>query len=78
MRNEAVRFNGAVEKHGSTDLERASQLIKESMDKKFGAPWNVVVGQHYLGDHRGGETPALPLLRGQFAILLWKAHDWRG
>ena len=34
MRNEAVEIcTGAVEKYGSTDLERASQLIKESMDK---------------------------------------------
>ena len=64
MRNEAVEIcTGAVEKYGAKDLERASQLIKESMDKKFGAPWNAVV-KHLLYLFFGG----------QFAVLLWKAQ----
>ena len=76
MRNEAVEIcTGAVEKYGSTDLERASQLIKESMDKKFGAPWNVVVGQYYSSEITAEVKHLLYLFfGGQFAILLWKAQ----
>ena len=76
MRNEAVEIRtGAVEKYGAKDLERASQLIKESMDKKFGAPWNAVVGQYYSSEITAEVKHLLYLFfGGQFAVLLWKAQ----
>ena len=45
------------------------------MDKKFGAPWNVVVGQYYSSEITAEVKHLLYLFfGGQFAILLWKAQ----
>ena len=76
MRNEAVEIcTGAVEKYGSTDLERASQLIKESMDKKFGAPWNVVLGEYFSFEVTSEVKHLLYLfVGGTNAVLVWKSQ----
>ena len=36
----------AIEKY-SKDFEKCSGNIKEDMDRKFGAPWNCVVGEFF-------------------------------
>ncbi|GFH14678.1 dynein light chain [Haematococcus lacustris] len=36
----------AVEKYPN-DMEKCTQMIKDQMDKKFGAPWHVVVGKGF-------------------------------
>ena len=36
----------AIEKY-SKDFEKCSGNIKDDMDKKFGAPWNCVVGEFF-------------------------------
>eukprot|EP00241_Pyramimonas_parkeae_P010118 CAMPEP_0114249768 /NCGR_PEP_ID=MMETSP0058-20121206/14329_1 /TAXON_ID=36894 /ORGANISM="Pyramimonas parkeae, CCMP726" /LENGTH=108 /DNA_ID=CAMNT_0001363357 /DNA_START=294 /DNA_END=617 /DNA_ORIENTATION=+ len=47
MRIEAVELCvSAIEKF-PTNLEKATQMIKEGMDKKFGAPWHVVIGEGF-------------------------------
>ena len=76
MRNEAVEIcTGAVEKYGAKDLERASQLIKESMDKKFGAPWNVVVGEYYAFEVTTEVKHLLYMFcGGTNAVLVWKSQ----
>ena len=62
----------AVEKYPG-DLEKCTELIKQTMDKKFGAPWHVVAGKgfaysctyemkHFLYIFVGGQT----------GVLLWK------
>lgn len=62
----------AVEKYPG-DLEKCTELIKQTMDKKFGAPWHVVAGKgfsysctyemkHFLYIFVGGST----------GVLLWK------
>jgi hypothetical protein len=44
--NDAVSVLAAIEKF-PTNLEKATQMIKEGMDKKFGAPWHVVIGEGF-------------------------------
>ncbi len=37
---------GAVDKHLATDnFEKAAQLVKEGLDRKFGASWHCVIGE---------------------------------
>ena len=47
MRAEAVEIcTSAVEKF-PTDTEKSSKQIKELMDRKFGKPWNVALGESF-------------------------------
>ena len=46
----------AVEKY-STNNEAAARMIKENMDKKFGAPWHCVVGEYYRWGADRGRCP---------------------
>ena len=75
MRTEAMEIcTSAVEKY-PTNQEKSSQLVKELMDKKFGAPWNAVVGQYYSSEITAEVKHLLYLFfGGQFAVLLWKAQ----
>ena len=79
MRQEAVEIcAGAVEKYcqpGVEDAEKASQLIKESMDKKFGAPWNVVTGSYYSFEITAEVKHLLYMFcGGTNAVLVWKSQ----
>jgi dynein light chain 4 len=50
MKAEAVDVCvSACERHQG-DLERCTQVIKETMDKRFGGPWHVVVGKAFAFD----------------------------
>ena len=58
MRDEAIDISiSAVEKNPK-NMEKATQTIKENMDRKFGSPWNVICGEG-VGDL------VRDLLRGQ-------------
>ena len=79
MRQEAVEIcAGAVEKYcqpGVEDAEKASQLIKESMDKKFGAPWNVVTGSYYNFEITAEVKHLLYVfIGGATAVVVWKSQ----
>ena len=59
----------------SGNYEKAAQTIKDGMDKKFGAPWNVVLGQYYSFEITAEVKHLLYLfLQGQTAVLVWKAQ----
>jgi len=61
----------AVEKFA--DLEKAAQAVKEQMDKKFGAPWNVVVGEDFTFEITYEVKNLLYVfLGGVKGVLLWK------
>lgn len=61
----------AVEKFA--DLEKAAQAVKEQMDKKFGAPWNVVVGEDFVFEVTYEVKNLLfVFLGGVKGVLLWK------
>lgn len=62
----------AVEKH-TTDIEKCTQMIKDLMDKKFGAPWHVVVGRGFSYEVTYEAKNMLHIyVGGQTAVLLWK------
>lgn len=54
-------------------LQLAAKLIKETMDKKFGSPWNVVVGEGF-----GFEVTCYlrnllyMFVGGNLAVVIWK------
>ncbi|KAF5306146.1 hypothetical protein FQR65_LT07422 [Abscondita terminalis] len=63
----------ACEKH-SANNEAAARMIKEQMDKKFGAPFHVVVGEGY-GFEITYECKTLLYMyfAGTLAICIWKS-----
>ena len=49
------------------------QMIKENLDKKFGAPWHVVLGEGFAYDIQFESKHCLNLfIGGTKAILVWK------
>lgn len=73
VRTEAVEASiDALEKH-SGNYENVARQVKETMDKKFGGPWNCVVGQGY-GFEVEHEVRHMCYLffGGTTAVVLWK------
>lgn len=73
MRLEAIELTiTACEKYAQ-NYETAAKTIKESMDKKFGLYWHVVVGEGF-GFEISYETKNILYLffGGNLAIVLWK------
>ena len=62
----------AVEKFPG-DLEKCTELIKQTMDKKFGAPWHVVAGKGFAYSCTYECKHLLYIfVGGQTGVLLWK------
>ncbi|KAK3246289.1 hypothetical protein CYMTET_44167 [Cymbomonas tetramitiformis] len=78
MRVEAVeQCVSAIEKfttpEGETNLEKATQMIKEGMDKKFGGPWHIVIGEGFSFEITYEVRNLLYIFTGGTqACLLWK------
>lgn len=73
MKIEALELSmTACEKYAS-NYEQAAKVIKESMDKKFGTYWHVVVGEGF-GFEVSYETRNLLyfFFAGNLAIIAWK------
>eukprot|EP00043_Microstomoeca_roanoka_P007407 m.71383 g.71383 ORF g.71383 m.71383 type:complete len:108 (-) comp13816_c0_seq1:55-378(-) len=62
----------AIEKHSKSN-EDAAKMLKQAMDKKFGAPWNVVIGEAF-GFEITQQTSNLLYMYfgGNLAVLVWK------
>ncbi|NP_001232164.1 dynein axonemal light chain 4 [Taeniopygia guttata] len=62
----------ACEKH-ATNNESAAKMIKETMDKKFGSSWHVVIGEGF-GFEITHEVKNLlsPFFGGSLAVCVWK------
>ena len=62
----------ACEKH-SLSNENAAKMIKETLDKRFGGSWHVIVGEGY-GFDISYELKALMYMffAGNLAVLAWK------
>uniref|UniRef100_UPI00358F9E96 dynein axonemal light chain 4-like n=1 Tax=Myxine glutinosa TaxID=7769 RepID=UPI00358F9E96 len=62
----------ACEKFSSSN-ELAAKMIKESMDKKFGSPWQVVVGEGF-GFEITYDLKSIfyMFFGGSLAICVWK------
>lgn len=62
----------AVEKY-TDNYERAAKMIKENLDKKFGAPFQVVVGESYGFFVVHQEKTLLHMFTGgNTAVLIWR------
>lgn len=62
----------AVEKY-TNDIEKCTQMIKDQMDKKFGAPWHVIVGRAFSYEVTYEMKSLLYIfVAGRTAVLLWK------
>ncbi|XP_015184502.1 PREDICTED: dynein light chain 4, axonemal-like [Polistes dominula] len=62
----------AAEKHAE-DYEQTARMIKESLDRKFGAPFQVVVGESYACAITHQENTLLYMFTGgNIAILVWR------
>ena len=67
------RAPAAVEKFAD-NLEKAAQAVKDQMDKKFGAPWNVVIGEYFAFEITYEVKNLLYLfIGGTKGVLLWKS-----
>lgn len=63
----------ACDKHVPTkNYEAAAQLIKQSMDKKFGSAWHCFVGEGFVFDINYQRCHMLYLYVGEIGILLYK------
>ncbi len=51
----------------------AAKYIKESMDKKCGTAWHVVVGEGYGFEVTHESKNVLYLFFGNVGVLIWKA-----
>ncbi|KAF6770513.1 hypothetical protein AHF37_10810 [Paragonimus kellicotti] len=57
----------------SSDNEAAARLVKETLDKKFGSPWHVAVGEGYGFELTYEISNLLYMLYGgNLAIIVWK------
>lgn len=73
MQNEAMELCVTACEKFPTNNENAAKMIKETMDKKFGASWHVVVGEGY-GFEVTHEVKHLMYLffGGNLGICVWK------
>ena len=73
MRVEAMELCVTACEKFAANNENAAKMIKESMDKKFGASWHAVVGEG-LGFEITHETKNILYMffGGNLAILVWK------
>ena len=74
MRVEAVEISVSAIEKCNKDFEKCSGIIKDDMDKKFGAPWNCVVGE-FFGFEITHEVKNLLCLYvgGTICVLLFKS-----
>ncbi|KAA3672591.1 dynein light chain 4, axonemal [Paragonimus westermani] len=64
----------ACEKFPS-DNEAAARLVKETLDKKFGSPWHVAIGEGYGFELTYEINNLLYMLYGgNLAIIVWNNH----
>ncbi len=63
----------AVDKHQTTkNYEAAAQLIKSTMDKKFGAAWHCAIGEGFGFDITYQAKHMVYVYYGQIGILAYK------
>ena len=63
----------AIEKHQG-NYEAAAKNVKEAMDKKFGAPWHVTIGEGFAFEIVHEMRNLLFMyFGGSIGALVWKA-----
>lgn len=74
MASEALEvITMSVDKHQATkNYEAAAQLIKTSLDKKFGAAWHCVIGEGFGFDITYQAKNLVYVYYGTLGILIFK------
>ena len=77
LQNEATEIiTSAIEKctkEDIIDMEAASRLIKDTMDRSQGPYWHCIMGQGFSCDVMGQKNNLLFMyFAGTMAVLLWK------
>lgn len=72
--NETVEIiTMACDKHAAQkNYEAAAQLIKQTMDKKFGTFWHCIIGEGYGFDVSYQQSHMLYLYSGSIGVLVYK------
>jgi dynein light chain 4 len=73
LKHEAMEVTvTAVEKY-SDSYETAARMVKDNLDKKFGAPFNVIIGEAYSFCVTYQEKSMLLMYtNGNVAALIWR------
>ena len=73
MLTEAMEISVTACEKFSANNENAAKMIKESMDKKFGPPWCVVVGEGFSFDiSYTMKNITYLFFGGNLGICIWK------
>ncbi|XP_021039164.1 dynein light chain 4, axonemal isoform X1 [Mus caroli] len=62
----------------SNNNESAAKMIKETMDKKFGSSWHVVIGEGFGFEitHEQPQSPSAPRTAGKYLLPLLLVAMW--
>nr|XP_061781979.1 dynein axonemal light chain 4-like [Nerophis lumbriciformis] len=73
MKTEAIAFCMAAFEKFANNNEHAAKMVKEAMDKKFGAAWHVVIGESFgFGVTHETKNLLYMFFGGNLAVCLWK------
>lgn len=73
MKQEAMEICVSATEKYTDNHELASRTIKYSLDKRFGGPFHVVVGESYACSVTYQQTSLLYMYNaGNIAILVWR------
>eukprot|EP00929_Paragymnodinium_shiwhaense_P115641 TRINITY_DN84637_c0_g1_i1.p2 TRINITY_DN84637_c0_g1~~TRINITY_DN84637_c0_g1_i1.p2 ORF type:complete len:106 (-),score=33.96 TRINITY_DN84637_c0_g1_i1:76-393(-) len=76
MQDAADIVTGSIDKHAGADginMEQASKLIKEGLDKAYGFNWHVAIGQGFAFDVTSQNGTLLHLFYlSEYAVLVYK------
>ncbi|KAK2717204.1 dynein axonemal light chain 4-like [Artemia franciscana] len=73
LKNDAVELCVSACDKNSGDNEGAARLIKETLDKKFGAAWHVVVGESFGFEVSHEQNNLLYMFySGSLAVCAWR------
>ena len=73
MKQEALEICVTAAEKYADNYEHASRMIKQTMDKKFGSPFQVIVGEAYGFSVTNQEKTLLYMYTGgNIAVLIWR------
>lgn len=73
VKQEAMEISVTAAEKYSDNYELAAKMIKQSLDKKFGSPFQVVVGESYGFFLTHQENMLIYMFTsGNIAVLIWR------
>ena len=73
MKQEAMEVTVTAVEKFAENYDSAARMVKEALDKKFGAPFNVVIGEAYSYNVTYQQhSMMLMFTNGNVAALIWR------